>query len=109
VRALAGLEDERRAGVPDPTDIAARAGGRRRSHGPILAPLPNHDPRVHAPAGKCDIRGRKKEGVVNSLRFGQEAPGFSLPSTAGNQTTLADFKGKSDVVLVFYCYDWGSI
>jgi peroxiredoxin len=46
---------------------------------------------------------------VNSLRFGQEAPGFSLPSTAGTQTALADFKGKSDVVLVFYCYDWGSI
>jgi peroxiredoxin len=47
--------------------------------------------------------------LVNSLRFGQEAPGFSLPSTSGNQATLADFKGKSDVVLVFYCYDWGSI
>jgi peroxiredoxin len=47
--------------------------------------------------------------LVNSLRFGQEAPGFSLPSTSGNQAALADFKGKSDVVLVFYCYDWGSI
>ena len=44
-----------------------------------------------------------------SLRFGQEAPGFSLPSSTGAQTALADFKGKSDVVLVFYCYDWGSI
>ena len=43
------------------------------------------------------------------LHFGQEAPGFSLPSSAGGQTSLADFKGKSDVVLVFYCYDWGGI
>jgi peroxiredoxin len=46
---------------------------------------------------------------VTDLRFGQEAPGFSLPSSAGGQTALSDFKGKSDVVLVFYCYDWGSI
>ena len=43
------------------------------------------------------------------LRFGQEAPTFTLPSTAGGDVTLADFKGKSDVVLVFYCYDFGSI
>jgi peroxiredoxin len=46
---------------------------------------------------------------MTGLRFGQEAPGFSLPSTTGTPTTLADFRGKSDVVLVFYCYDWGSI
>jgi peroxiredoxin len=45
---------------------------------------------------------------VTGLRFGQAAPGFSLPSTVGGQTTLADFKGR-DVVLVFYCYDWGNI
>jgi peroxiredoxin len=43
------------------------------------------------------------------LRFGQEAPSFTLPSTGGGDVTLADFKGKSDVVLVFYCYDFGSI
>ena len=43
------------------------------------------------------------------LRFGQEAPSFTLSSTAGGDVTLADFKGKSDVVLVFYCYDFGSI
>ena len=42
------------------------------------------------------------------VRFGQAAPGFSLPSTAGGETSLADYKGK-DVVLVFYCYDWGGI
>jgi len=45
---------------------------------------------------------------VIGLRFGQAAPGFSLPSTTGGETSLADFKGK-DVVLVFYCYDWGGI
>jgi len=46
---------------------------------------------------------------VTGLRFGQAAPGFSLPSSAGGETSLADFKGKSDVVLVFYCYDWRGI
>jgi len=45
---------------------------------------------------------------VTGLRFGQPAPGFSLPSSAGGETSLADFMGK-DVVLVFYCYDWGGI
>ncbi|HYS17571.1 MAG TPA: hypothetical protein VET45_11660 [Candidatus Binatia bacterium] len=46
---------------------------------------------------------------MTGLRFGQEAPGFSLPSSAGGETALADFKGKADVVLVFYCYDFGGI
>ena len=45
---------------------------------------------------------------MTGLRFGQATPGFTLPSTAGGETSLADFKGK-DVVLVFYCYDWGGI
>ena len=45
---------------------------------------------------------------MTGLRFGQAAPSFSLPSSAGGETSLADFKGK-DVVLVFYCYDWGGI
>ena len=45
---------------------------------------------------------------MTGLRFGQAAPAFSLPSTAGGETSLADLTGK-DVVLVFYCYDWGGI
>ena len=45
---------------------------------------------------------------MTGLRFGQPAPGFSLPSSASGQTSLSDFKGK-DVVLVFYCYDWDGI
>jgi peroxiredoxin len=42
-------------------------------------------------------------------RYGQPAPDFSLPSTAGAPIALSSFKGKADVVLVFYCYDWGGI
>jgi peroxiredoxin Q/BCP len=46
---------------------------------------------------------------VTSLRFGQPAPDFNLPSTTGTPKSLADFRGRSDVVLVFYCYDFGRI
>jgi peroxiredoxin len=45
---------------------------------------------------------------MDGLRFGQPAPDFALPSSAGGDTRLTDFRGH-DVVLIFYCYDWGSI
>jgi len=43
-----------------------------------------------------------------SLKVGQAAPGFTLPSTAigpdgrGIRYKLSDFKGKKNVVLAFY-------
>jgi peroxiredoxin len=43
------------------------------------------------------------------LRWGQAAPEFSLPSTEGRDISLAEHRGKSDVVLAFYCFDFGSI
>jgi peroxiredoxin len=46
---------------------------------------------------------------MSALRYGYPAPDFSLPSTTGEPLGLAGFKGKADVVLVFYCYDWGGI
>jgi peroxiredoxin Q/BCP len=45
---------------------------------------------------------------VTSLRFGQAAPDFSLPATGGGTASLADFRGR-ELVLVFYCYDFGRI
>jgi peroxiredoxin len=45
---------------------------------------------------------------MTGLRFGQPAPDFTLPSTAGTDVTLSALRGQ-DVVLVFYCFDWGSI
>ncbi len=46
---------------------------------------------------------------MTGLRFGQPAPAFSLPATTGGTISLADYAGRADVVLVFYCYDWGGI
>lgn len=45
---------------------------------------------------------------MNGLRFGQPAPGFALPSSTGGEARLADFRGR-DLVVAFYCFDWGSI
>lgn len=42
------------------------------------------------------------------LGYGKPAPEFSLPSTEGRPIGLAELRGR-DVVLVFYCYDWGGI
>jgi len=45
---------------------------------------------------------------MSGLRYGAAAPDFSLPSTEGGTVTLTGLK-RRDVVLVFYCYDWGGI
>jgi len=46
---------------------------------------------------------------MHTLKWGQPAPGFLLPSTLGRPLSLEEYKGKSDVVIGFYCYDWGGI
>jgi peroxiredoxin Q/BCP len=37
-----------------------------------------------------------------SLKVGDMAPDFTLPATDGKQVHLADFRGKSAVVLAFF-------
>lgn len=37
-----------------------------------------------------------------TLKVGDEAPDFTLPSTAGGQVKLSDFRGKKPVVLAFF-------
>ncbi len=45
---------------------------------------------------------------MTSLVYGKPAPPFALPSTLGREVSLAEYHGRP-VVLVFYCYDFGSI
>ncbi len=44
-----------------------------------------------------------------TLRWGQPAPDFELPSTTGQPISLREYRGRADVVLGFYCYDFGGI
>src|SRR5215510_16547174 len=109
-------EEEEQPDLLASTPVAVALG--RRIHGPILAVsglsgsgVDRGIPEEPLNEAFCDQARRcpaQRSPRMTGLRFGQPAPGFSLPSSAGGQTSLADFKGK-DVVLVFYCYDWGGI
>jgi peroxiredoxin len=37
-----------------------------------------------------------------SLKVGDTAPDFTLPSTTGGRVKLSDFRGKNNVVLAFF-------
>ena len=39
--------------------------------------------------------------MSNELTVGSQAPNFSLPSSTGGETGIADYRGKSRVVLFF--------
>jgi len=36
------------------------------------------------------------------LKVGDDAPDFTLPSTAGKPVTLSEFRGRKNVVLAFF-------
>lgn len=40
--------------------------------------------------------------MSSTLKVGDMAPDFTLPSTAGGKVTLSDFRGKKTVVLAFF-------
>ena len=41
--------------------------------------------------------------------LGQNAPEFTLPSTSGQEVKLSDYRGKKNVVLVFYPLDFSPV
>ncbi len=43
---------------------------------------------------------------LKRVQAGQPAPDFSLESSEGKAITLSDFRGKKNVVLVFYRGYW---
>lgn len=43
---------------------------------------------------------------LNRVKVGQAAPDFSLEAADGKPITLSDFRGKKNVVLVFYRGYW---
>jgi peroxiredoxin Q/BCP len=45
-------------------------------------------------------------GPAAALEVGQPAPDFKLPSSTGNDVSLADFRGKKWVLLEFYGADF---
>ena len=40
------------------------------------------------------------------IAVGENAPNFTLPDHLGRQIRLADFRGRSHVMLLFYPLDW---
>jgi mycoredoxin-dependent peroxiredoxin len=44
-----------------------------------------------------------------ALKPGDTAPDFTLPSTVGDKVTLSDFRGKKNVILLFYPLDFSPV
>lgn len=41
-----------------------------------------------------------------TAKKGDTAPDFTLQSSTGGKISLSDFKGRKNVVIVFYPLDW---
>jgi peroxiredoxin len=44
-----------------------------------------------------------------ALQPGDTAPDFTLPSTVGEKVTLSDYRGKKNVILLFYPLDFSPV
>jgi peroxiredoxin len=55
-------------------------------------------------------RGLQEErDTMAKLQPGDAAPDFTLPSTVGDKVTLSDFRGKKNVLLLFYPLDFSPV
>jgi len=46
---------------------------------------------------------------MTQLKAGDPAPDFTLPSTVGDKVTLSDYRGKKNVLLLFYPLDFSPV
>lgn len=44
-----------------------------------------------------------------ALAVGDPAPDFTLPATVGDKITLSDYRGKKNVLLMFYALDFSGV
>jgi len=60
----------------------------------------------------CSTEMGPKDGLelsshdLDRVKVGDGAPDFTLENVDGNRITLSSFRGKSDVVLIFYRGHW---
>ena len=66
--------------------------------------LVNQSP-VSAQTGPKD-GGKEAATDLDRIKVGQPAPDFTLQDSDGKNVTLADYRGKKSVVLVFYRGHW---
>ena len=58
-------------------------------------------------AQTAPINGAKQGATdLDRIKIGQPAPDFTLEDSDGKNITLADYRGKKNVVLVFYRGHW---
>ena len=50
----------------------------------------------------CAFAQQQAKPLSSTLKVGDMAPDFTLPSTAGGKVTLSEFRGKKTVVLAFF-------
>jgi peroxiredoxin len=48
-------------------------------------------------------------GGVGEVKVGEEAPDFTLPSTEGREVSLREYRGKRNIVLLFYPLAWSPV
>ena len=56
--------------------------------------------------GWFNLVGARVPATPTALRVGERPPDFTLPDAAGRPVSLAEFRGKKPVVLVFYRGYW---
>ncbi|MBI4528510.1 MAG: redoxin domain-containing protein [Deltaproteobacteria bacterium] len=71
----------------------------------IIAFLTLSNAPVYAQLGPKDGKGLKPTDLER-VKVGHAAPDFTLENLDGNRITLSDFRGKKNVILVFYRGQW---